>query len=459
MLAACFRTSSEDTQQRFGQWTVLVACLVLVAAVTRVDAASSVTLQWDPPTDGATTGYMIWYGAVRYTSWADVGMVLTYRVDGLADNTTYCFAVQAYGASGETSDFSRPVCTTTGGVAPKLGSEIVQYASAATNIRGNWTKTARAGAAGGMSMRSADRGWSTPKTALAAPNHSFDLRFDAIANTPYRIWVRMRAGGNSKWNDSVWVQFSDALVNGDPAYRIGTSKALLVNLEDCSRCGVSGWGWVNSAYWLRQRTAITFSKSGPKTIRIQTREDGVEIDQVVLSASRFFAMAPGLTENDATIVPKVTGTPYGTEPKALPGTIQAAYFDYGGPGVAYADSTAGNTGEVFRQTDVDLLAATSGGHFIAWTTVGEWVTYTVNVTAAGKYNLHVKASSIGGGSVAVGFGLPTGVSKTITIPDTGSRQTIRTVVVPITLKAGKQIVTVRFLSGKVNLRSLVVQLP
>src|SRR4051812_20957947 len=44
---------------------------------------------------------------------------------------------------------------------------------------------------------------------------------------------------------------------------------------------------------------------------------------------------------------------YGT-PQSLPGTILAADFDEGGAGIAYGDSTTGNSGGVYRQTDVDL---------------------------------------------------------------------------------------------------------
>ena len=473
---------------------MFVAGLVLLSA-TRADAAS-LTLQWDPSTDGMTTGYVIWFGnsAGSYTSWTDVGLVSTYKIEGLADNAKYCFAVQAYSAGGETSEFSTPVCATTpnapsdGGTVPPAetpppsdeppsdpgsGSEIVLYAAAtATNIRGHWSKTATAGAAGGSSMRSATNGWSAPNAPLAAPTHAFDLRFDAMANTPYRVWLRMRAASNSKWNDSVWVQFSDGLVDGRAAFHIGTTSALLANLEPCEACGVAGWGWANSAYWLRQNTSITFSDSGTKTIRIQTREDGVEIDQVVLSASAFYEVKPGTRKNDTTILPATnaptsspsptpspSGTPYDRKPKALPGTIHAAYFDQGGSGVAYVDSTPGNSGGVFRQTDVDLLAAASGGYFVSWTTPGEWVSYTVNVTTPGKYILKVKAASVGGGSVNVAFGIPSNVSKTITVPNTGAAQTIKTVSVPITLSAGEQVVTVKFLAGKINLHRIVLSWP
>ena len=338
-------------------------------------------------------------------------------------------------------------------------SEIVMYASDASILRGNWARASLSSAAGGLLMHSADQGWATPDTPLAAPENYFDLTFDATANTPYRLWLRLRAGGNSKWNDAVWVQFSEALVNGQAAYRTGTNSALLVNLEACDRCGVSGWGWQNTAYWLSQTTVVSFAKSGTQRIRIQTREDGVEIDQVVLSASKYRSVAPGSFTNDSTILARTgsvtsVSAPFNGTPIALPGTIDAAYFDHGGAGISYADTTAGNTGGAFRATDVDLQVSSLGGHNIAWTAAGEWVKYTVNVQSAGTYYAKFRVASRGGGALQITAGAPSNSARDVAVPNTGDGQSWTAVTVPIALAGGTQTITVRFLSGAVSLRSL-----
>ncbi len=49
---------------------------------------------------------------------------------------------------------------------------------------------------------------------------------------------------------------------------------------------------------------IYFATSGPQTIRIQQREDGLSIDQIVLSPSLFLDAAPGSLHNDVTILSK-----------------------------------------------------------------------------------------------------------------------------------------------------------
>ena len=49
---------------------------------------------------------------------------------------------------------------------------------------------------------------------------------------------------------------------------------------------------------------VYFRKSGTQTIRIQTREDGFSIDQIVLSPSAYLHTAPGANKNDTRILGK-----------------------------------------------------------------------------------------------------------------------------------------------------------
>lgn len=473
---------ARSTPINFRFWSVrdlVIALIALLGAATGADAAA-VSLQWDAPADGNTAGYVLWYGNApgSYSASTDIGFALTYRIDGLADDTQYCFVVQAYSASGETSDFSSHVCTRTPAprvvdpppgdgdpppVDPLGATEIVLYTSSAPTVVGHWTSAAHASAAEGRLLRSADLGWSRPDAPLAGPKHYFELPFEAVANTPYRVWLRLRATGDSKWNDSVWVQFSDALIKGQAAYRIGTTAGLLVNLETCEGCGTAGWGWPDAAYWLRQTATVTFASTGAHTIRVQTREDGVEIDQIVLSPAKYLAAAPGASRNDSTILaktanaPSTARTPYSGTPRAIPGTVKAAYFDHGRAGVAYVDSTPGNAGKALRETDVDVQASIRGGYHIAFTTAGEWVSYTVNVASAGTYSARVRVASVGGGTLQIETG---GANKTLTrvnVPNTGGWQTWQTVSVPLTVPAGVQTITVRFLTANINLQKIVIR--
>jgi hypothetical protein len=105
-------------------------------------------------------------------------------------------------------------------------------------------------------------------------------------------------------SDSVYVQFSGAVnASHQPIYRLTEASAASVILENGSGAGIAGWGWADSAYG-SLASPIYFAVSGPQTLRIQTREDGVSIDQIVLSAARYLTTPPGMAKNDTTIVAK-----------------------------------------------------------------------------------------------------------------------------------------------------------
>jgi hypothetical protein len=153
-------------------------------------------------------------------------------------------------------------------------------------------------------MVTPDNGVAHTDSALASPSDYVDVTFNANANTPYTVWLRLQALGNLKTNDSVWVQFSDATVSGSAVYSIGTPAGLLVNLAtDSTASSLNGWGWQNTAYWLSQATTVKFPTTGSHNLRIQVREDGVEFDQIVLSPTTYLNAAPGPPTNDSTIVP------------------------------------------------------------------------------------------------------------------------------------------------------------
>jgi hypothetical protein len=296
----------------------------------------------------------------------------------------------------------------------------------------------------GTTAISADNNWGTPDAPLAAPGDYFDFTFTAPANTPYHVWLRLRAAGNSKLNDSVFVQFSDALDgNGAAVDRLSAQSGLAINLQSCNGCALAGWGWMDGAYWLSPAAVVSFAGGGSHTLRIQTREDGVQLDQVVIGTGAYLIAPPGQNMNDHTIVPKsgTTGasTPFNVAPAQIPGVVLASDFDNGGEGVAYHDTSVGNSGGAYRQTDVDLEPSTDGGYDVGWISAGEWLDYTVNVAVAGTYSLTFRIASSGTGGT---FHLEmngTNVTGPIAVPDTGGWQAWQSVGTTVSLNAGTQV--------------------
>ena len=192
---------------------------------------------------------------------------------------------------------------------PPAASDVVLYAGKAT-ANGAWQAEVDASAAGGLKMRHPDAGAAKVTTASASPSNYFEMTFTAEAGIPYRLWLRGRADANYWPNDSAFVQFSGSVTStGAPVWRIGTTSATEVSLEECSSCGVSNWGWQDNGWGAGVLgPEVYFAATGKQTIRIQTREDGFAIDQIVLSPSTYLTMPPGPNKNDATILPEQGGS-------------------------------------------------------------------------------------------------------------------------------------------------------
>jgi phosphatidylserine/phosphatidylglycerophosphate/cardiolipin synthase-like enzyme len=139
--------------------------------------------------------------------------------------------------------------------------------------------------------------------------------------------------------------------------------------------------------------------------------------------------------------------PFGGTPWPVPGKIEAENFDHGGQGISYLDTSSGNAYGAYRSTDVDIEATsdTGGGYDVAKVKAGEWLKYTVRVTASATYPLTVRVANLGsGGRFHVEVD---GVNKTgpINVPDTGGWQTWTTLsAANISLTAGSHVIRVYF---------------
>ena len=272
---------------------------------------TSPTLTW---TSTNATSYDVKFGTTNPPPQVSTGQAgASYTASGLTSGTAYFWQIVAKNSSGTAVG---PVWTFTT-AASSSPTNIVIYASdiPAGNFHGGWTTVGDATAAAGVAAVTPDNGISNTSAPLASPAQYVDVTFSANAGVAYTLWFRVKAAANSKLNDSFYAQFNDALSGGSPIYQLNTTNGLVVNLAtDTTASSLSNWGWVNGAYWLNQTATVTFASSGAHTLRIQTREDGVQFDQIVLSPSQYFnsgascptscAGAPGPVNNDSTIVPK-----------------------------------------------------------------------------------------------------------------------------------------------------------
>jgi Carbohydrate binding module (family 6) len=304
------------------------------------------------------------------------------------------------------------------------------------------------------------------------------MRFTAVtaaASTPYggTPWAvpgSFRAANFDNGGEGVAYHDSSA-GNAGSVYRQTD-----VDLQNCSEGGVDV-GWVTAGEWLKYTVRVASSgqyradfrvASAGQGGRFHLEMNGVNVTgsltvpdtggwqnwrtvsaNVTLTAGQQFARlvmesAPNVSVGNfewiqLTATTGPTSTAVSGTPAAIPGTIQAENFDAGGEGVAYHDTTSGNSGGVYRQGDVDLEPTAGGGYDIGWTAAGEWLKYTVSVAATANYIVRFRVASLGHGGT---FHLEmngTNVTGTLTVPDTGGWQNWQTVAANVSLTAGQQV--------------------
>jgi hypothetical protein len=280
----------------------------------------------------------------------------SFTLPTLQPGTTYYWKVVSKTMAGLARSGSVRRFTTTGSAPPPSdASEIVLWTSNAPsqNVHGDWTRVPDATAAGGAAWSNPNRGRAKITPALAAPSNYFEMPFEAESGVPYRLWLRMRAASDSWANDSVHVQFSDSVDSlGTPTLRIGTSASAEPVFQDGPGGATpQGWGWTDNG-WGSPGAPIYFAADGTHLVRIQQREDGATVDQIVLSPHDYFTAAPGMRRNDTTIL---AATDSGSTPPAentiviWTGTLPASHIHGQWQGVA--DSTAAG-GLALRNPDV-----------------------------------------------------------------------------------------------------------
>jgi hypothetical protein len=117
--------------------------------------------------------------------------------------------------------------------------------------------------------------------------------------------------------------------------------------------------------------------------------------------------------------------PYWGAHSATGALIQAEDYDQGGEGIAYHDTTSGNSGGKYRPNEsVDIESSTDsgGGYDVYNAAAGDWLAYTVDLGQGGTYeaDFRVAASKAGGRFHLQAYGQ--NVTGSIAVPNTGGNQ-------------------------------------
>jgi phosphatidylserine/phosphatidylglycerophosphate/cardiolipin synthase-like enzyme len=334
-------------------------------------SSTSVNLAWADV--AGEEGYKVERKLASSSTWAQIGTttsdVVTYADtnSGLTAGTSYNYRVRAFTTAGN-SGYSNTASATT--PFPSLSAgDVVLYASEASVRVGSWSPVSDATAAGGSRINNPNAGAARLDTALANPTNYFEMSFTAQAGQPYRLWIRGKAYNDSGYNDSVHVQFDKSVSSGGTAaYRIGTTASTYVNLEEINGAGVSGWGWQDNGFGAGVfGSPIYFATSGTQTLRVQVREDGFSIDQIVLSPDTFLNSAPGANKLDSTKLAKQNGAaPPAADPAEARiladtyvrgGSSASTSFGSSSEIVAKFSATADYSREAYMKLDISTLQA------------------------------------------------------------------------------------------------------
>jgi len=213
------------------------------------------------------------------------------------------------------------------------------------------------------------------------------------------VWL-----GESGENSNVWYRDAVALVEGQgigwnfwPLKKIGFNQPLEI---------AAGDGWMKIVAWATGK--------GPKPapdeafVAMMQLAENSRFDRTVAKPDVIDAMFR--QPHDASAKPFVE-----RKLGSAPLTIRAADYDLGPAGVAYEDSvdanyhvatggerTPWNNGMTFRNDGVDIALARDGTPYVADFLTGEWMRYSFDVGAAGRWRVTIRARSAKGGTIALG---------------------------------------------------------
>lgn len=139
-------------------------------------------------------------------------------------------------------------------------------------------------------------------------------------------------------------------------------------------------------------------------------------------------------------------TLYTGMPLAIPGKIEAEFFDAGGEGFTYHDSDLRNSTQSLRPNEgVDIYDLGSNVYLVAENFPGEWEEYTVNVAQKGRYQFTAPIAAFeGGGTFQVTIG--NSKSDSIVAPTSYSWVKTKPVTFTMALDAGVQIMRITYLT-------------
>lgn len=270
-----------------------------------------------------------------------------------------------------------------------------------------------------------------------------------------------------------------------------TYRTDATHLETCSndpRCG-DDVGWLSDGDWINYTVNVAVGGNYDIGFRTATpgtaAKVGLDVDGIPLVSSVDVATTTGyqdwtdtwasginLTKGVHTFKVRVVTGGFNFEYlqlkrvqrlDALPATVEAEWYNGGGEGVGYHDTTSGDELTTpykgyFRADDVDLEISSTHGYDVGRTADGEWLRYDVwNPTAAARTFTFAVASEYTSGQIRIDLDtVGNTLGSTLSVPDTGGWQDFGTVSESVSLPAGTHTIYVYIPTGGFNLNYFTI---
>ena len=431
-------TSGNSAPSNTASATTRVSPPAAPTGLTATAGNAQVTLAWSAVTGAAS--YNVKRATISggpYTTIAGSVTTTGYIDSSVTNGTTYYYVVAAVTPGGESANSAQVTATPQ---SPLLApGSLTAVAVSNSQINLTWLDTSTS-ETGFKIERSTDNITFIQIATVGAGAVSY-ANTGLAGSTTYYYRVRAyNAGGNSPYSNTANAKTSPIpTVPGNLTATAASISQTNLKWTDNSL--------IETGFKIERKTGLTGAYAQIATVGANVtsyNNTGLAASTVYYYRVRAYNTSGNSAYSNEVMATTLTpvATPYGTAPVAIPGVVQVENFDKGGQGVAYSDTTAANQGGYYRTTegvDIGVCDDTGGGYSIGWSAPGEWLSYAVNVTAAGTYNIALRVASAGsGGTFHIEFN---GVNKTgpLTVPNTGGWQTHQTVLKSgVSLAAGPQ---------------------
>ena len=241
----------------------------------------------------------------------------------------------------------------------------------------NWVSYPDANASGGIALRAEPNTGVNTGLNQHGPRLDYDIEFSTPGN--YSVFVRAAAPTGQ-----------------DDSWHIGLDGVAVTNISGYGMYHLGSWAWADEANG-GLKVEVNVTTPGKHTLNLWMREDGVEIDKIVLNLSANEPAGTGPVESQSG---NCTQPPAGPQCFAEVGgevIVEAEHFSAMQNG---SGNASGNIWQLFTSTDASggeaLRAEPNTGVNTGLNTNGPRLDYDIEFTTTGIYRAYVRSASQSG---------------------------------------------------------------